>query len=105
MYNPFDLEVPPPLVRPIGKLQFWCSLAALLTWIMSNRDIGFFFVLFGAIGLWIIVRPAGVIALARHAYPNLREHDPKTTSVMRFIGAWFICIAVLFLVAFVMSRT
>ena len=67
------------------------------------RDIGFFFVLFGAVGLWIIIRPAGAIALARQAYPNLRERDPKTTSVVRFIGAWFICMAVLFLVAFLMS--
>ena len=67
------------------------------------RDIGFFFVLFGAVGLCIIIRPAGAIALARQAYPNLRERDPKTTSVVRFIGAWFICMAVLFLVAFLMS--
>jgi len=72
---------------------------------MKNDDIGFFFVLFGVVGLWIIVRPAGAIALARLAHPNLRERDPKTTSVVRFIGAWFVCMAVLFLVAFVMSRT
>jgi hypothetical protein len=49
---------------------------------MKNDDIGFFFVLFGAVGLWIIVRPAGAIALARLAHPNLRERDPKTTSVV-----------------------
>ncbi len=72
---------------------------------MTNGDIGFFFVLFGAIGLWIIIRPSGAIALARHAYPNLRERDPKTTSVVRIIGGWFVCVAVLFLVALVMSRT
>ena len=66
-------------------------------------DIGFFFVLFGAVGLWVLIRPIGAIALARHAYPNLRARDPKTTSVVRFLGAWFICMAMLFLVAFLMS--
>jgi len=66
-------------------------------------DIGFFFVLFGAVGLWVLIRPIGAIALARHAYPNLRARDPKTTSVVRLVGAWFICIAMLFLVAFLMS--
>jgi hypothetical protein len=68
-----------------------------------NSDIGFFFVLFGAVGLWILIRPTGAIALARHAYPSLRERDPKTTSVVRFIGGWFLCIAALFLVALLMS--
>jgi len=66
-------------------------------------DIGFFFVLFGAVGLWVLIRPNGAIALARHAYPNLRQRDQKTTSVVKFVGAWFICMAVLFLVAFLMS--
>ena len=72
---------------------------------MTNDDIGFFFVLFGVLGLWILIRPAGAIALAKHAFPSLRERDPKTTSVVRFVGAWFICMAILFLVAFVMSRS
>ena len=66
-------------------------------------DIGSFFVLFAAVGLWVLIRPSGAIALARHAYPNLRERDPKTTSAVRFLGAWFICMAMLFLVAFLMS--
>jgi len=66
-------------------------------------DIGSFFVLFAAVGLWVLIRPTGAIALVRHAYPNLRERDPKTTSVVRLVGAWFICIAMLFLVAFLMS--
>ena len=66
-------------------------------------DIGSFFVLFAAVGLWVLIRPTGAIALVRHAYPNLRERDPKTTSAVRFVGAWFICIAMLFLVAFLMS--
>ena len=72
---------------------------------MTNDDIsGVFFVLFGTVGLSILIRPDGAIALARYASPNLRERDPRTTSVVRFIGAWFICIATLFLVAFVMPQ-
>jgi len=66
-------------------------------------DIGSFFVLFAAVSLWVLIRPSGAIALVRHAYPNLRARDPKTTSAVRFVGAWFICIAMLFLVAFLMS--
>ena len=66
-------------------------------------DIGSFFVLFAAVGLWVLIRPTGAIALVRHAYPNLRERDPNTTSAVRLVGAWFICIAMLFLVAFLMS--
>ena len=69
----------------------------------NNNDVGFFFLLFGSLGLWIVIRPTAAIALARSAHRNLREGDPNTTSVVRFIGAWFICVAVLFLVGFVMS--
>ena len=71
----------------------------------NNNDVGFFFLLFGSLGLWIVIRPTAAIALARSAHRNLRESDPDTTSVVRFIGAWFICMAVLFLVGFVMSPT
>ena len=72
---------------------------------MTDANVAFFFVLFGALGLSILIRPSGAIALARHAHPNLRERDPRTTSVVRIIGGWFVCVAVLFLVAFVMSRS
>ena len=71
----------------------------------NNNDVGLFFLLFGSIGLWIVIRPTAAIALARSANRNLRECDPNTTSVVRFIGAWFLCMAALFLVGFVMSPT
>jgi hypothetical protein len=71
----------------------------------NNNDVGLFFLLFGSLGLWIVIRPTAAIALVRHGHRNLREEDPNTTSVARFIGAWFICMAVLFLVGFVMSPT
>ena len=51
------------------------------------------------------LRPTAAIALAKHAHRNLRDRDPNTTSVVRFIGAWFICVAVLLLVGFMMSPT
>jgi hypothetical protein len=71
----------------------------------NNNDVALFFLLFGSLGLWIVIRPTAAIALARHAHRNLRERDPNTTSVVRFIGAWFICVAVLLLVGFMMSPT
>ena len=69
----------------------------------NNADVGLFFLLFGSLGLWIIIRPTAAIALAKHADRNLRDRDQNTTSVVRFIGAWFICIAVLLLVGFILS--
>jgi uncharacterized membrane protein len=71
----------------------------------NNNDVGLFLLLFGSLGLWIIIRPTAAIALAKHAHRNLRDRDPNTTSVVRFIGAWFIGVAVLLLVGLMMSPT
>jgi hypothetical protein len=58
---------------------------------------------FFLIGVWSVLRPAGMIGWARRAHPELREDDPVIQFYVKLIGTAFIIVSIVLTAAILRS--
>ncbi len=66
--------------------------------VMSAAMASFFL-----IGVWSVLRPAGMIGWARRAHPELREDDPVIQFYVKLIGTAFIIVSIVVTAAILRS--